>query len=342
MKRIAKSNYRIVNDLCSQLYLLREALLNSFYQPIFYKELSNKLRLLVYEKENSRNYKPILLILADKYKINYKVRLNIPYPSRNYPFQTPGEGELEFRDYLNLFGFGREDYEVSIKEIIKDVANQMGGAHEDLTIADYLKYVSVQIHGIPYHLELAQELAVHTLRYGQKILDRFFEEIGRKLQQEDIEEEVLSPTAKCSNCSFEIKYDTFNCPNCNYNYIPQQIFTPLNDQFNAMLKTGVDLLDGDYMINMQISIPELFINDQREGILLKYFQNDHGLSLVRTSDFKLVFTRYFPDKYYSSSIDLFGVKKADWFFLSLIWAKKFIEINIGTDGKLHSERVEFL
>ena len=340
LDRIPKPPPRLLNDLMAQLYLLREALINSTRHPIYYKELANKLRLLIYEQPGSRSYKPLLLILADQYNVQHSVFLTVMGSSQEYPFPTPGSGLIEFRKYLQLWVFGKKDHYITGSQLVADVANQIGGAHEDLDHVEYLRPVSPPFNGIPYLLEVMQQIAIYTLEFGAKVVHAVTEALGCPPNVEQLGDEPLAPSPTCTTCGSNVGYAEFVCHGCGTLFLQRTPQPPLAEKLRSMFKVSEGVARQTGMAIGSYSIPGLFDRSLGEGILLDYTEGDVSFSIIRTADFRLAFKRTQKDKSLTAQIDLSPVPPTDWILLALTWSPNSVGLYLGSDEQLFSDEVK--
>lgn len=321
----------------AQLFLLREALIKSTTHPIYYKELANKLRLLIYEQAGSRSYKPLLLILADKYNVAFDVTLRDRSPSSNGPLNDPSDFKtISFREYLTERAFGRGGTIISRSQLIADVANQIGGAHEDLGHSEYLRPISAPINGIPYMLEVLQEIGVKTLMFGTKVVEKVATTEGTYPITEHLNDEPIAPSPSCDKCKSSLGYADFVCPSCRAQLIQLTPEPPLAEKFRRILKAGGSATAECAMMVGFYSIPDLFNRSTGYGRLFEYSEEDVTFLLDRTEDFHLVFTHIVNGKNLSVAVDLTPVPSANWFMLALTWSPSSVGLYVGVDEQVFS------
>lgn len=336
--RTKKSKHRLINDLQSHLFFLRRSLIDSFAQAVYYKQLAAELRVLIYEKPRSANYDPILLSLADTYQVQHQVTLDVPFPSQGYPFKTPGKGNLPFRDYLGLPVFGRGGNQVSASQLILDVASQTGAAHEDKSLSEYLPFASAPIKGVPYHLEVLQEVALRTLVFGDSVVQTALAVDGVPTEQ-NLEGEPLAPHPECSNCHSSLTYGEFVCHKCGHQHLSRSPQPDLATQFATILKTSGGISGLPAIMQGWYSIPRIFDPSAGRGILFDYSEGSLRLTLVRSEDFHLQFCRHDHDKVNCAQIDLSKVEPSLWIFLALVWSGNTLGLHLGSGGQLHSSEI---
>ena len=321
----------------AQLFLLREALIKSTTHPIYYKELANKLRLLIYEQSGSRSYKPLLLILADRYEVSFEITLRDRWPSSNGPLNDPSDFKtIPFREYLSERAFGRGLTIISRSQLIADVANQIGGAHEDLGHAEYLRPISAPIKGIPYLLEVLQEIAVKTLLFGAKVVEKVAATEGSYPATEDLNDEPIAPSPSCDKCRSPLGYADFVCPSCGAQLIQLTPEPPLVEQFRRTLIASECETAECAMLVGFYSIPDLFNRSAGYGRIIEYSEEGVTFLLDRTEDFHLVFTHIVNGKNLSVAVDLTPVPSANWFMLALTWSPSSVGLYVGVDEQVFS------
>jgi len=143
--RIPKSDLQLLKDLEDHLFLLGNHLRDFFERDIvYYKSISTELRLLVTE---SRSNVPLLLSLMRKYDVIPGLRKWL---------------EKELKKEVILMR-----QKCSIQEIIRDISEQIGSAHEDFKVKPHIAAAEgIHILGLPSYIPPVIHAAKQVLSAG--------------------------------------------------------------------------------------------------------------------------------------------------------------------------------
>jgi hypothetical protein len=201
--RIPKTDEQHVRDCETHLFFLAEAHRQVYQKIERYKQLASELRILVAER--SRGSQPLLIYCMEKFGFSYEVQPSGP-PFENRPIDMVGDmngpvyrqlGEeirtagsdeeklrklikkqaqlrrpVPFKEYVNnALAVYIRPKEYSYAELVRAIAQQMGGSHEagsvDQTLA---QMTNLKIGGVESHIVTLVEFANLVESVGMEYL----------------------------------------------------------------------------------------------------------------------------------------------------------------------------
>lgn len=162
--RIDREIPDMLQSLERQMSLLRDHSIKAFKEgkQEYFPEVASKLRVLLVR---SRHNKPLLLEVADRLQIALHVTLR-PRPWDKGPGEQIALDEFFDREAFTI-NTSRGLVTLTKRELIRAIAEQLGGAHEDWAVDESL-FNAVRL---PVYINGAQPIVIELRSYAQIALD---------------------------------------------------------------------------------------------------------------------------------------------------------------------------
>jgi hypothetical protein len=307
-----------------QLFLLREALVRTAFDPTFYPDLFRALRVLIIDGENGR-LGELAKLVGEMYVVQSRsltciearagsaggsesqkpafVRTGLQslflpnFHSRwlalrgVQPASDKQPVSVDFWEYIgsDVIAFKTEfGAEVTRKVLIAEVCNTRDVAHAAGQYPTFLRFTNALGSTAPYFLEIAQEVSYEVLTFGRRVIGKcsqsYQDQISKALQYAI----PIPPVLVCAGCHSPLVVDEFVCTHCgNPQLPPLQRYGP-REQLESLFAFGrlLDMPTGS--VSVSIGRSALIYDGVAEYALVDMTEGDDRMSLKRTADMKLM------------------------------------------------------
>lgn len=306
-----------------QLLLLREALVRTTINPVYYPDLFRALRVLIIDGKRGR-LGELAELVSDTHTVQSRAPVSIEpregstidpgndkvtfprtglssvffpnYHSRWFTLRgvrtTSDKSPIsvDFWDHIesDVVAFKPEfGAEITRQTLIAEVCNTRDVAHASDHYPTFLRFTNAFGSTAPYFLEIAQEVAYEVLAFGRHVVNtcsaKYQNQVSRALQHA-----ITIPVPLCAVCHKPIAVDEFVCPHCTSTQLPPPQRRGPQEQLASLFHFGRFIEKSTGTVPLKIDLPLLTYDGVSEYSLVDIVEGTSRMLLKRTGDMKLL------------------------------------------------------